>query len=106
YVPLLHHRPQHSALFPSTTLFRSIVDRAIHAELLPHEPGVVVGHRSVPIVRVAERCALSEITVLTRARTRNHVPVGVPAGHLSRDRKTTRLNSSPLAEAYPALTLK
>src|SRR5205807_5893649 len=61
-----------------------IVDRAIHAELLPREPGVVVGHRSVPIVRVAERCPLLEVTILTRARTRNHVPAAVPAGRLPR----------------------
>src|SRR5207245_8353475 len=68
-----------------------IVDRAIHAELLPHEPGVVVGHRSVPIVRVAERCPLLEVTILTRARTRNHVPAAVPAG---RQPRRTRLSST------------
>src|SRR5205814_8418452 len=61
-----------------------IVDRAIHAELLPHQAGIVVGDRPIPIVRVAERCPLLEVTILTRARTRNHVPAAVPAGRLPR----------------------
>src|SRR5947208_16031348 len=61
-----------------------VVDRAVPAELLPHEPGVVVGHRPVPVVRVGEWRALSEITVLTGARARDHVPAAIPAGHLPR----------------------
>src|SRR5213593_58040 len=59
-----------------------VVDRAVHAELLPHEPGVVVRDRPVAVVRVAESRALSEITVLTGARAGDHGPAAVPAHRL------------------------
>src|SRR5207245_11033517 len=49
---------------------------------LPHEPGVQVRDRPVPVVDVGERGALPELAVLPRAGARDDVAIAVPARRL------------------------
>src|SRR2546427_7842669 len=101
-------RPPRSTLFPYTTLFRSppervgpgvqvvlVVDRPVVRELLPHEPGIHVRDRPVPVVGVRERRALPELAVLPRAGARDGVPVAVPAIRLPRRRPRATAESRP-----------
>src|SRR2546426_5561548 len=74
-------RPPRSTLFPYTTLFRSLGGRA----------------RSGSACR-AERYGCT---------SQRHAPVGgLPRNYASRDRKSTRLNSSHLVISYAVFCLK
>src|SRR6266481_5572841 len=66
-----------------------VVGGAVAALFLPHKAGVVIGDRSVPVVRVRERRAGLDIAIVTRARTRDHGPAAVPAGRLAGRRLRT-----------------
>src|SRR2546426_5812804 len=85
-------RPPRSTLFPYTTLFRS----------LAHPPG------RVPVVLVV---AGNEVLPVRRPQSgeRRHVVAqrgGEAVGHVPRDRKSTRLNSSHLVISYAVFCLK
>src|SRR5439155_24868880 len=95
-------RPPHSTLFPYTTLFRSLImgqrdgtavlieDRALEAGVV-----VVVGTRALEVHR-RERPA-------TRRRWRCGwfvLRTGLHAKRRTKDRKSTRLNSSHVAISY------
>src|SRR3989475_7070227 len=78
-------RPPRSTLFPYTTLFRSAIDG------LPRE------FREVIVLRELEGLSYKEISDV----------VGVPVGTvMSRDRKSTRLNSSHSQISYAVFCLK
>src|SRR3989442_5237727 len=76
-------RPPKSTLFPYTTLFRS--PRPAHGS----------GHDRLPVVTVAVRAH----------QTRNAEPLDV-LREISRDRKSTRLNSSHVRISYAVFCLK
>src|SRR5439155_25380903 len=93
FVFLLLRRPLISTLFPYTTLFRSI------------EPPTVLG-RDVgrDIVQVGQ---IVEVEVgVTEAGTQRGEVVTRPLLRLSGDRKSTRLNSSHVANSYAVFCLK
>src|SRR5438552_2968596 len=77
-----------------------VVDRPVVRELLPHEPGVHVRDRPVPVVGVGERGALAELAVLPRAGARDGVPITVPTRRLPgrRQRATTSAARSEQSE--------
>src|SRR3546814_7004702 len=95
-------------LFPYTTLFRSAharrdVDQQITLELAPHRDKTVIRNTvdAVPVIAVVHACAPAAEAVVKQARPRSRdESVQVHAiGHVldrifSRDRKSTRLNSS------------
>src|SRR5258708_15277986 len=80
-------RPPRSTLFPYTTLFRSVDDRGVEERLIGlrqmYEPYIL---------------ALSKYLSLA-------LPTWLP-GHQSRDRKSTRLNSSHQIISYAVFCLK
>src|SRR5206468_10205197 len=97
-VLLINRRPPQSALFPYTTLFRSVVDRhveRVHAlDLGDYVAGPDAG---VPCRRALERRDHGERLVV--GGLRDHDP---QAG----DRKSTRLNSSHDQKSYAVFCLK
>src|SRR3712207_7643391 len=85
-------RPPRSTLFPSTTLFRSVVGRRVG-------PRPVGGHR--PATDPAEGAH--------HGRRRQHLRLGRRRRHVraeGRDRKSTRLNSSHANISYAVFCLK
>src|SRR2546426_6695331 len=83
-------RPPRSTLFPYTTLFRSLVERA-HLE-------IGLGDEHVEEPRVGDRPA--------RGQGRSAAdPLG-PGERPAPDRKSTRLNSSHLVISYAVFCLK
>src|SRR5438034_2780063 len=76
---LMIRRPPRSTLFPYTTLFRSLM----HGGTMPVAPGTCAGHATGPIGRRWQ--------ILYR---------------VSRDRKSTRLNSSHTVISYAVFCLK
>src|SRR3712207_8302546 len=94
FLYLMIRRPPRSTLFPSTTLFRS---RRLHAEGRIDGVMGAGGSGNTAIATAAMRA----------------LPVGVPklmvstmAAEDTRDRKSTRLNSSHANISYAALCLK
>src|SRR3712207_8165980 len=88
-------RPPRSTLFPYTTLFRSIPEetRALGTARLPYpKPGKVCQGEGPPRKK----------TTVLRTRSRR----GYPALRKSRDRKSTRLNSSHANISYAVFCLK
>src|SRR5213078_4381048 len=61
-------------------------------ELLPHEPGVHVRDRPVPVVDVGERGPLPELAVLARARTGDDRSTAVPTRRLPGRRQPASRN--------------
>src|SRR5256885_5055893 len=82
-------RPPRSTLFPSTTLFRSVVP--VIADRVAHSGADRIDHHQVALVEHAELVVHGAI----RARRRR-----------TRDRKSTRLNSSHLVISYAVFCLK
>src|SRR2546427_6821177 len=94
---LMIRRPPRSTLFPYTTLFRSISARARSADLtICRPPGSNIGTFSASVARPSMR---------TSSRTRSKPPA-MASGWLSRDRKSTRLNSSHSQISYAVFCLK
>src|SRR3712207_8138034 len=93
-------RPPRSTLFPYTTLFRSVDDRA-HA--LDPAVGDVEGHHAdQPAVAVEEQ--RTRLPVDLRAARGEAARAGAEAQ--PRDRKSTRLNSSHANISYAVFCLK
>src|SRR5205823_7801802 len=67
-----------------------VVNRPVVRELLPHEPGVHVRDRPVPVVDVGERGPLPELAVLARARAGDDGSTTVPARRLPGRRQPAR----------------
>src|SRR3712207_6916953 len=88
-------RPPRSTLFPYTTLFRSGLAEALGIHGVDHH-GVEAERDDVPQARL-ELQRLVDRHLLTE----RHAEVGGP-----RDRKSTRLNSSPAIISYAAFCLK
>src|SRR3712207_7529276 len=85
-------RPPRSTLFPYTTLFRSV-----H----PHDVAEILGRRGV-CVRAGHHCAqplMKKLGVAATSRASFSV-------HSTRDRKSTRLNSSHANISYAVFCLK
>src|SRR5256885_8685691 len=80
-------RPPRSTLFPYTTLFRS--RRSVDREQGSRDGGV----GSAPSIQ--KLCAVGDL-----------LREGMPEGVLTRDRKSTRLNSSHLVISYAVFCLK
>src|SRR3712207_7402169 len=86
-------RPPRSTLFPYTTLFRSLCGVA---ELLVPEDGADPLRPLGEAVHVADRCPLQ--LLVNRRRSGTHAD--------SKDRKSTRLNSSHANISYAVFCLK
>src|SRR3712207_7635206 len=88
-------RPPRSTLFPYTTLFRSVLDRAL-----------VRAAELDQVVRVSAVLALDDdargVEVDDRARPRREDDIA----RVHRDRKSTRLNSSHANISYAVFCLK
>src|SRR5213076_382531 len=67
-----------------------VVNRPVVRVLLPHEPGVHVRDRPVPVVDVGERGPLPELAVLARARTGDDRSTAVPTRRLPGRRQPAR----------------
>src|SRR3712207_8237160 len=85
-------RPPRSTLFPYTTLFRS--------ELESRNPGP-----PVPILRVLSS-ARDEAAATPPEPSSHRIPQSLPDSQRSRDRKSTRLNSSHANISYAVFCLK
>src|SRR5438034_3186025 len=86
-------RPPRSTLFPYTTLFRSVVVERDDAE---RTRGDAVPAAVADVLVDVDGPVLGPID-----RARQHQP-----GHLQRDRKSTRLNSSHTVISYAVFCLK
>src|SRR5260221_10246391 len=94
-------RPPRSTLFPYTTLFRSIIDRATHVVVCLREIGARIGelHR-FGFVLVSHRRGGN------RKRVHNEIRSLRIAAPRPQDRKSTRLNSSHTVISYAVFCLK
>src|SRR5689334_24519142 len=97
-------RPQRSTLFPYTTLFRSLVP-------LEHPAEGLLGVRVVPGHRVADLLDAQVAGRVQQAHDQAGLALGLLPGHASdasrsRDRKSTRLNSSHSSISYAVFCLK
>src|SRR3712207_8182376 len=89
-------RPPRSTLFPYTTLFRSLRVRPAH-----HRDDDVAADRAAELpVETLDRLRHGTVVAGTGGRGRR------PWGRGGRDRKSTRLNSSPANISYVVLRLK
>src|SRR3712207_8547430 len=87
-------RPPRSTLFPYTTLFRSVDERADHV------PAVALGQRGAVLALALHPETLAAAVVGDAAVD------GSPRGVGQRDRKSTRLNSSHANISYAVFCLK
>src|SRR3712207_7552961 len=88
-------RPPRSTLFPYTTLFRSRVPRVLR--------GLDPERHALPAVR---RGRLEHESLAVVGDEREQVDDPAAVGHLARDRKSTRLNSSHANISYAVFCLK
>src|SRR5256885_14660550 len=97
-------RPPRSTLFPYTTLFRSLLERRIHGEAGPVEPGqAAVQEYRVIEQQLAEIRFVAPNHVLQKEVQRGSKIGGQPLvepREFRGDRKSTRLNSSHLVISY------
>src|SRR5262245_63148062 len=100
---LARTRPR-STLFPATTLFRSAGRQLLKVAV---ERVLVEGDEDIDLVAVVDRFlggdAQAEVRV---AATDDGLVTVVSVNALALDRKSTRLNSSPLGMSYAVFCLK
>src|SRR5256885_11226579 len=98
-------RPPRSTLFPYTTLFRS-VQWALSNTLLGATPLFVAAcYLETDIIRELTARGASPQPALPDGTTPLLVAVGIDVEHQTRDRKSTRLNSSHLVISYAVFCL-
>src|SRR5256885_7181732 len=99
-------RPRRSPLFPSTPLFRSAKDMYF-SRVAAIEGGLPVG---TPCLTVNRLCGSGLQAIVSAAQHillgDTDVAIGAGAESMSRDRKSTRLNSSHLVISYAVFCLK
>src|SRR5699024_12860044 len=104
YILLLQtHIPSWSSLFPYTTLFRSnLLLMYIHEELAKiGAPLDLVQVLPAPVNKAKTIELMKQVDFLTVTGSRNNVRLGQ-----TRDRKSTRLNSSHVSISYAVFCLK
>src|SRR2546430_12565086 len=90
-------RPPRSTLFPYTTLFRSCVDRCVRA---------MAGAECIIDVVISEFAQLEREAFVVRFFARMKTKKRTTKASRSRDRKSTRLNSSHSQISYAVFCLK